>query len=657
MSNLRSGRWERAALLVILLAAAFLRLHQLGAVPPGLTHDEAGHAHDAQAILDGARPLYQTVGYGREPLFDYLLAAWQGAAGVSGMALRLLPAYASLLFLSLTFRWVRSAFGRPVALLTVALLAVSFWPLATGRQLLRSGLLPLFFSGAVLGFWRLSEGRRPRPGSLLLFVLCLAAAIYTYIPARILWLVFPLVLVPVWLAGRERARRVAGPLVLGLLATAALVAPMFLYLRAHPGAEQRLGMLDAPLQALRAGDWNVLLGRAADMLAAWVLPGRGDHFLAYTVPGRPFFDPLTGALLAAGMLICLRRWRNPACSLALVWFWVGIAPSLVTGPDASYTRSIAAMPAAYLFPAVALAELVARLPAELARRPWPAVAAAILLAVTAGFTYRDYFVRWGQSADVRAAYRNNLLASVRWARDELGPGTAIFSTDYPLEPHDPYLGQLYLPADRLMARWVDGRGALLLPAAGDTWLVLPASTPPDPFLAALPGVEHWQRVALRPDDLNPHFDVYRVDPAAARDALAEAALPWQTLTDPPLPADFGPLRLLGIVLLTPTAPAGGELALATIWQVEARPEGELVLFAHALGPAGELLGQQDRLDAPNWDWQLGDWVIQVHRVAMPAGFSGSAAVEVGAYRRQDLVRLPLAAGGDRVLLAPLEVGP
>ena len=159
----------------------------------------AGHSGTAPGLL------YQTVGYGREPLFDYLLAAWQGAAGVSGLALRLLPAYLSLLMLSVTFRWVRSAFGRPVALLTVALLAVSFWPLATGRQLLRSGLLPLLFTGAALGFWRLLGDKRPRAGSLLLFVLCLAAAIYTYLPARVLWLVFPLALVPLWLADRERA--------------------------------------------------------------------------------------------------------------------------------------------------------------------------------------------------------------------------------------------------------------------------------------------------------------------------------------------------------------------------------------------------------------------------------------------------------------------
>ena len=57
-------------LALIVCAAAALRLWQLDDAPPGLTHDEAAHGQDAIAIVDGARPIYQTVGYGREPLYD-----------------------------------------------------------------------------------------------------------------------------------------------------------------------------------------------------------------------------------------------------------------------------------------------------------------------------------------------------------------------------------------------------------------------------------------------------------------------------------------------------------------------------------------------------------------------------------------------------------
>ena len=63
-------RTEAVTLLLILIVAAAFRFYQLDRIPPGFTHDEAGHGMDAIAILHGARPIYETVGYGREPLYD-----------------------------------------------------------------------------------------------------------------------------------------------------------------------------------------------------------------------------------------------------------------------------------------------------------------------------------------------------------------------------------------------------------------------------------------------------------------------------------------------------------------------------------------------------------------------------------------------------------
>ena len=56
-----------AWLVLILLAAASLRLVGLSQIPPGLTHDEADHGLDAWGVVNGDRPIYFTVGYGREP--------------------------------------------------------------------------------------------------------------------------------------------------------------------------------------------------------------------------------------------------------------------------------------------------------------------------------------------------------------------------------------------------------------------------------------------------------------------------------------------------------------------------------------------------------------------------------------------------------------
>jgi hypothetical protein len=127
---------------------------------------------------------------------------------------------------------------------------------------------------------------------------------------------------------------------------------------------------------------------------------------------------------------------------------------------------------------------------------------------------------------------------------------------------------------------------------------------------------------------------------------------------------------MGYDLRTSAVAPGGTVELVTLWQVTSpqslRPQrlsdvgAELVLFTHALDKADTIVGQEDRLDAPVWDWHAGDVIAQLHRFALrPDLPPGPVALEVGAYRRADLVRLPVLVSGvvvgNRVLLQPVEV--
>jgi 4-amino-4-deoxy-L-arabinose transferase-like glycosyltransferase len=663
---------SRLSLIVLVLLAAFLRLCWLDEVPPGFTHDEAGHGHDAIAILHGARPIYETVGYGREPLYDYWVAGLMALGGAGGNVLRFASVPLGLATLLLTFAWTRRAFGDTTALLAVAFQAASFWSLATSRQALRSSLLPVLFTAAACLCWRWVEPppagaqARPRWGLAAPFALLVGATLYTYIPARILWAVFALFLAYLVLFHRRLARRMDLPVLVGLLGGLLLAAPLFAYLRAHPGAEQRLAMLDEPLRALWAGDASVILQRAWSGIAAFFIPGHGDDFLAYNIPGRPFFDPLTGALFVAGLGLCIARWRRPACAMALLWFLVGVAPTLVTGAAASTTRSIAALPVAFLFPALAVAEGMRRAGQRLA--PAIALAAAALILVSGGLAARDYFVVWGQSPDVRAAYQHTLVEMAGYLDAHSVGGTVALSTVYPQAPHDPYVFEMSLRRRDLATRWCDARRALLIPATGQARLLTPSSAPLDPAFA-LAGLRREEQVAMRPGDLDPFFLVYAWEPPRTLAALQEraAGAPLELA----LPVDLGgALRFLGYELRTPDVTAGGQVELLTLWQVtdparlrlperaDALPE--LVLFTHALDASGAVVGQEDRLDAPAWCWASGDVVAQIHRFALPADLSpGPVALEVGVYHRATLRRLPVlvdgAVVGDVVRLPPLEV--
>ncbi|MFL7794737.1 MAG: hypothetical protein AB8I69_21515, partial [Anaerolineae bacterium] len=411
-------RWEYLLLVLILCLAATLRLWQLDGVPPGFTHDEAGHGHDAVAILNGARPIYQTVGYGREPLYDYLIAGLMALFGPTGGVLRFSPVPLGLLTLLATYLWVREAFDRPTALVAMALQAASFWSLAVSRQALRSGLLPALFAFAVYFYWRSWGEAKPkggswkesglallRPYSVALCALFIGATLWTYLPARVTWVVFAGFLIYLAIAHRVTFRRVWLPTLLVVLIGWLLAAPLFAHLQAHPEVEQRLAMLDEPLQALTSGDISVVLDRAWSCVAGFFIPGAGDRFLAYNIPGRPTFDPLTGVLFLVGVGLCLVRWRRPACAFALLWFVVGISPSLITGATASFTRSIAVLPVAYLFPALAVVTGVRWIAARWGRRAaWAAGLGVVVLVISIGaVSAHAYFVTWGQSPDVRAA--------------------------------------------------------------------------------------------------------------------------------------------------------------------------------------------------------------------------------------------------------------
>jgi hypothetical protein len=200
-----------------------------------------------------------------------------------------------------------------------------------------------------------------------------------------------------------------------------------------------------------------------------------------------------------------------------------------------------------------------------------------------------------------------------------------------------------------------------------------------------------------------------------------------------LPADLGhAIALLGYDLSSPTVAPGDEVTVVTYWRVQGgvrtpggastppavgteagsspppaigietesspplaggteggrpststgqhtRPElaESIVLFTHLLTPTGgtadedhpPVVAQQDRLDAPDWNWHTGEVFAQVHRLAIgdevPAGLY---PLEVGAYRRATpspidpdppATRLALYVEGqavsDRILLPPLQV--
>jgi hypothetical protein len=711
-------------MLLVLLAAVALRLFSLTTIPPGLTHDEADHGITAVSILEGTRAIYFTIGHGREPFYDYVTAVLMAGIGSSYLAGRLVAVFSSLLMIAGMAAWVRRAFDWQTAVLTAAALAVTFWPIMAARQSLRSITLPMLFIFAVYFFWKgLASGKwqvasgqvgkwqvasgkwqvasgkyasgkyasgkwqvasknalrtthyalrttdyRLPITDYVLAGLFLGLTFYTYIPARILWLVFPLVLVYLELVQRPLFHKAWRGVLLMLLIAGLVGSPLFYYLYTHPEAEIRIRELSGPLTAAMNGNYSELWQNVAGGLG--IIAWRGDDFWRYNLPGRPLLGPIMSILFAVGLVLAgwwvvrplLKRpdndLRGTAAFLALSWLLIGLAPTLVTGPHLSSTQAMGMQPVLYLFPAMALREIGKNLDA--AERGWTRIVWGLMIAAlflgTAVFTIRDYFVTWGNAPEVRVQYEAALTAVMEFLNEQEVSDVAV-STITPGPYHTPALAAMVLTNDKVKVRWFDGRTSLLIPQAEKGSVILSGfAALPEALLGYWDIEDEGQIIPQPASDLDRPLTVYEVN---AADWLAEHQADF---TDVGV-VQFGETAEFLGYDLTQTS---GTIQLITLWRL-GQPTPGLRLFSHVSGVDGVPITQTDLLSAPGEFWVAGDLLLQLHEIPLPTDMlPGQYPLTIGLYTCQDAAcqqvqRLPVLVDGrpanDQLHLQDLRITP
>ncbi|MFQ5409938.1 MAG: glycosyltransferase family 39 protein, partial [Anaerolineales bacterium] len=503
-------------LVLILLVGAALRFHALDKIPPGMTHDEASVGFFVRQVAErtGFR-IDVPYGYANEPLTKYAAAPLFWALGARDWTLRAHQAYWGVLAVALAFVWGRAAFGRHVGLATAALQAVLYWPVATSRMALNSNPLPAFATASAYFLWK---GARADTASKLRWYgiglgVAVALSLFTYEAARTTWAAYPAFLAFAALFSWGRARNL-WTMATALAAGTAVALPHLM----SPAAWGRTSTLATPLAAARAGDFTQLLENALAGLGTLVRTG--DPFVVYNLPGRPVFGAVLAVLFVAGVLVSAWRWRSPTSALALLWLGAALVPTLVIGAFTATLHSIAAQVVVVTFPAIAVSALIARARAGafsapdvrslVARYGWSLLAVGIIVAGIG--SARDYFGRWAQSGEMRAAYFANFGAVTRYLDNLDRSSSVTLSSAFPDLPHDPLTYAMRVHRPDLDVRWFDAREAMVFPAAAESVLILPVQAYPDPVFAARLPLSRAERIVVRPDDIDPWFDVLVWEP-------------------------------------------------------------------------------------------------------------------------------------------------
>lgn len=646
-----SSQRARVPLLPILLLAGLtllglaLRLYRLDTVPLGLHHDEGYNALDAMAIVDGWRPVFLPGNFGREPLFIYGMAVAIALFGPMAWAIRLPGALSGALAIPSQYLFAASLpLPRPrvTALLSAALVAVSFWPLTKAHQGLRAGLLPVWVALALWAWWKAIEGDAGRRHGgrenlawAALAGVFVAAGNYTHLNARLL----PIILLgsALWVVVRERRVR---PALLWAIASAVAVVlclPLILYFAANPDL---LGLRSSQV-SIFSPDVNggnlpaALAHNTVNILLMFTVRGTSSWW--ENIAGRPIFDPVSGLAFVVGVGFLLRdlmgrRGRAPqaAAVLLVLAFVAMLIPSWLSEEAPNYGRLTGIWPVLYLLPAWAIERGAAWLDT---RRASLGVVGMVLAVVVIGtWSSWDFFGRYASAPEVHDVYRGAAFDRGYAVAAEVAQGPTYVSPGVWDQPVIRLVNRAHPP------RSFDPRNGIVLPPQGDARYIMEGWEAKD-------GETFRQRWSLSRTDIPdangaPALLVYHLDAAHA------------PTVNPVSPVTFGEnMRLVGAQVEPRVTQPRGSVGVTLEWEALKPTSTDLNVFVHLVAPDGRLVGQ---FDGPplggsyaTTDWAPGERIIArvEAKVAEDAG-AGSLSVQIGWYNWRTGERLAANPGRD-----------
>ncbi|MBN1921288.1 MAG: glycosyltransferase family 39 protein [Anaerolineae bacterium] len=625
--RLLQPRWlTLILLLLILLLGAALRFYRLDA--QSLWNDEGNTARlverSLRLIIEGA------AGDIHPPAYYLLLAGWRTFAGGSEFALRAFSALCGVLTVAVAAALGQRAGGRPVAVGSAFFAAVHPLAVYYGQEtrmyalLALAGALTLLAAAAFFP----AKARPLHAWNALLLAGGILLGLYTQYTYALFLLAVELAFGLAWLAER--------PFVWGKLRW---------WIVAHLLA--LLGFLPWLRPALKVTSWNppdlnsghALLELVHALLAGVTLPVAAGGLAL-----------LSTALL--GLLLVVRHPRVRFLNLALpltAWLPLVLIAALgIYRPAYLKFLTISIAPLAVTL-ALPLCPRQSReaLPGNLIRiSQWVALVLGLLFLPVWGASLRNLYAN---PVYARADYRG---IAARIQAEGGADATVLLSAPNQWEVftyyfHGPHvLPAPYHPTEEVAAAWVEG----ILAAAPPRLFVLywgDAESDPQQRIERQLAQRTYKARETWIGDVR--LAEYGLGPLemAPRTQVQVAVGDWAVLE--------------GVTIPTAVYHPGDIIAVTLFWQASTPPPERVKVFIHVMNAEGTLVAQNDAEPGqgflPTTAWAVGETLIDRYGLWLPPELpSGELTLQAGMYRFSG-ERLPVATGGDVIVLGQIMVQP
>jgi len=629
----RLHRWEWWLLVCLLLGAWALRVIHFHEAPPGTIHDEVRNWLNVQLIFQGdIRALYP-YGGGREAFYLFLQAASYKLFGTHLIAARFPSLMFSMFGIAISYSLGRRLFGSGAGLAAAAGFATSFWALMFARLAVRTGSMPVMALITTYAYLRLLQKKQPSIWHYGLAGTLLALTMYTYPSA----LIYPAVLVCWLLVANllqpDRRWHKWLPF-LGSFALALILCVPLIRAWTNPESTARADAVNAPLEALLAGDPGPTLDNITPVLGLFTV--RGDVGLEFNVQYQPIFPTLlmkvlflAGGLWSIGGLVWDKKYRV-GYLLLLIWTLGMLVPTLVTEDPVNPSRTIGLLGIVYFFPAVFAVRAYLLIPDSSLRIALAAIVTGALLTQTTN-TIRGYFKVWNTNPVIEFLYQKEYREVANYLEQNYdGPEVTVGG----LTPAqlDPSTMILYMENDQLATGvgYFDPQSSLLIPPNSGTGscVILP------------------QFMTLHPE-LQSHLGKWNSEEVGEEFCITFPSDTTNMIAEGELNVSFGDVATLEQVDVPEQLNPGQSFTVLTYWQTEIASLTPLRIFLHLTDQHGNIIAQSDILGAPAEQWRQGDLLLQAHDLTLPSDApTSSYGFNIGLYNPDTGERLPASSGGD-----------